>query len=763
MRCWWEHAESVVRTTQPPPTRVTQMVTAATHPPVLYGPLPTHPPDLCERDSLVSPPLPANDAHPPAPHSCRLSPIPHSPSPSPHILSPIPPPPSLSSKPLSSHVVPCPGSVVSLPAGAMTALPAGLRRMGARRSQRGARAPRTLLRRFAAAVAAAAVLAVVALLVRKAGRSNPPSQTAPAASAAWTARYLLSALSARGTNAVDGNWPGGTPGVRLAAATARLAAGDPPPFEVFGDCVNAPARRWGWHGGNVEDVTVGVVDVLGGGCCKLVLPGDQGSGGDVSHASRFHETLVTRPEPSELARRAHVKAPQDADAVFSVVDAFKDRLYTPVGGGHGLARAEWTDEFSRRWDASVAIALDGLGFLIPAHRVAAAAARAAASAAGKVTKERLIKDLFAAAALTNISIPHTHYRLNAAGGEVWIFDVVGSEAASPLAKTAAARTATASPPHASKPSLLAWKVVVSRPLPSGTGAHVGCTIEVFPRNPTEHLTLIVPYSSRPARLTAFLAAYKRLVWADPEVSLMVSTLSKDVKDVVKAVTAAGLPHTPHPNAGTTGLTRPAPLHINGVSILTTSGDRSGAFSRSVAIREAVKRLPTTALFFVTDVDLEVKVGAVRNCRSNALIGGQAWFPIFWSFYAATKPVLTASSGFWRTSSYGPVCVHKNNWDAVGGFGGNEERRYVGWGSEDVDLYSTFQDSADMAVMRGLEPNLFHAWHGKACAHNMAYAACVKTVAMSMASQERLAQLVVETGVDVAAALGVKREVGGGMG
>lgn len=651
----------------------------------------------------------------------------------------------------------------------MTALPAGLRRMGARRSQRGAREPSTLLRRLAAPAAAAAVLAAVALVVRRAGRSNPLSQTAPAAPAVWTARHLLSALLARGTNAVDDHLPGGAAEVRLAAATARLAAGDPPPFEVFGDCVKAPAKRWGWRGGNVEDVRVGVVDVLGGGCCKLVIPGDQGSGGDVSHVSRFHETLVTRPEPSEVARRSHVQSPQDADRVFSVVDTFKERLYTPVGGGHGLARAEWTDEFSRRWTASVAIALDALGFLIPAHRVAAAAAGAVASAAAaggdpaKAKVERLAKDLYAAVTLTNLSIPNTHYRLNAASGEVWVFDVVGGAAASPHAKTTAAGTAAASRPHASKPSPMAWKVVVSRPLLSSTDAHVGCTIEAFPRNPAEHLTLIVPYSSRPTRLTAYLAAYKRLVWSDPNVTLVISTLSNDVKDVVKAVIAAGLPRTPHPKAATTSLTAPVPLHVHGVSILTTSGDRSGAFSRSVAIREAVKRLPTTALFFVTDVDLEVKVGAVRNCRSNALIGGQAWFPIFWSFYAATKPVLIASSGFWRTSSYGPVCVHKNNWDAAGGFGGNEERRYVGWGSEDVDLYSVFRDSPDLAVMRGLEPNLFHAWHGKACAHNMAYAACVKTIAMSMASQERLAQLVVETGVDVAAALGVKREVGGGMG
>lgn len=353
---------------------------------------------------------------------------------------------------------------------------------------------------------------------------------------------------------------------------------------------------------------------------------------------------------------------------------------------------------------------------------------------------------------------------------------------------------------------MAWKVVVARQL----GATGGCTVEAIPRAMGTPLTLVVPYSGRPGHLATYLATFRRLRLVDPALSLVIVTLAAEHGAVENLVKDARLPRSPPPPAfadvgmgaaatgatstittttaataaagrsgdgrgataggGTVGGTPGGPRGsvgglpaTNGVTVLTTAGDRTGAFSRSVAIREAVRLLPFTGLFFVTDVDLDVKGGALRNCRANALLGGQAWFPIFWSYYAATHAALTASSGYWRTSSYGPVCVHRADWEAVGGFGGDEERRYAGWGSEDVDLYNAFRDHPSVAVMRGLEPGLAHAWHSKACAHNAAYDACARTVAMSMASAERLASIVVKAGVDVAAELGVTPETGGGMG
>eukprot|EP00170_Pyropia_yezoensis_P004222 contig_17367_g4233 len=314
-----------------------------------------------------------------------------------------------------------------------------------------------------------------------------------------------------------------------------------------------------------------------------------------------------------------------------------------------------------------------------------------------------------------------------------------------------------------KPTRLAWNVVVARPLVGDDTRHGHeCTVATLPRPVATPLTLIVPYATRDSRLTAFLATYRVLRYSDPALSLLISTLPTEVAEVNRMVAAAALPLLPPEEAAMDTVPGPRSHHTNGVTVLSSGGDRDGTFSRSVAIRDAVASLSHDVLFFVTDVDLTVGPVAVHNCRANALAGGQAWFPIFWNYYAATPPGLSPSTGFWRTSSYGPVCAHRSSWDAVGGFGGNEEERFAGWGSEDVVAYQHFRDHPAMGVMRGLEPGLTHTWHAKTCARNAAHAACVRTLAMSMASQERLASLVLAQGMDVAAILGVKRERGGGM-
>ncbi len=95
-----------------------------------------------------------------------------------------------------------------------------------------------------------------------------------------------------------------------------------------------------------------------------------------------------------------------------------------------------------------------------------------------------------------------------------------------------------------------------------------------------------------------------------------------------------------------------------------------------------------------------------------------------------------------------VCMFRSDFDAVRGFGGDEETRYAGWGSEDVDLYNRFREHPEYAVFRSLEPELLHLWHGKHCERNAHYVNCMRTVFMTMASQERLAKIVAESGVDM---------------
>lgn len=193
---------------------------------------------------------------------------------------------------------------------------------------------------------------------------------------------------------------------------------------------------------------------------------------------------------------------------------------------------------------------------------------------------------------------------------------------------------------AASATAVAFKVIVTRPL----GSAGGCTVRVLPRPPAAPLTLILPYAGRPTALATYLAAYGRLRRRDPALSLIISTLGGEVAAVRKVVAKAALPMLPPAPGADVGGDGSGGTRSDGVVVLATKGDKAGNFSRSVALREAVRLLPLPALFFVTDVDLDVRPGAVRNCRANAVAGAQVWYPIFFSLYAGESPdVMTARS------------------------------------------------------------------------------------------------------------------------
>ncbi|KAI0561870.1 Chondroitin N-acetylgalactosaminyltransferase [Gracilaria domingensis] len=183
-----------------------------------------------------------------------------------------------------------------------------------------------------------------------------------------------------------------------------------------------------------------------------------------------------------------------------------------------------------------------------------------------------------------------------------------------------------------------------------------------------------------------------------------------------------------------------------ITILHSRGDANGGFSRAVAIRDATKLVPDKEIMFFSDVDLVIRGNFLQNCRVNSILGSQAWFPVMFSLYPYGKS-LSSKDGFWRRSSYGMTCMYKADFDKVGGFGGDEEKRFQGWGSEDVFLYNQFRDNADYAVLRTLEPGLLHQWHGKDCPRNKHYRDCMRTVYMTIGSQERVAALMADADVD----------------
>lgn len=243
--------------------------------------------------------------------------------------------------------------------------------------------------------------------------------------------------------------------------------------------------------------------------------------------------------------------------------------------------------------------------------------------------------------------------------------------------------------------------------------------------------VLLAYSARPNRLAAFLkmfAGYFKSANTDM-VRIVVSTTEKERGQVL----SAGRKHPELTDAR--------------FAVLTSKGDEYGNFSRAVAMREAAKTVPKDEVIFFSDADLIIGGNFLQNCRVNIVRGYQVWFPVMFSLYPYGKS-LSSRDGLWRRSSYGMACMYSNDFSAVGGFGGNEETEYTGWGSEDVVLYNRFRDNNKYAVLRTLEPGLQHQWHGKECEHNEHYENCMRTVYMTIGSQDVIAKLMSEKHVDV---------------
>ncbi|PXF49030.1 Chondroitin sulfate synthase 3 [Gracilariopsis chorda] len=242
--------------------------------------------------------------------------------------------------------------------------------------------------------------------------------------------------------------------------------------------------------------------------------------------------------------------------------------------------------------------------------------------------------------------------------------------------------------------------------------------------------IVLPYSNRPRRLAAFLSmldTYFRATRSD-FLHIIICTTEQEKAFVI----AKGRKHKQLTSARLT--------------VISSKGDAKNSFSRAVAVRDAAKNVPRDEIMFVSDVDMRMRGEVFENCRTNTMKGSQVWFPVMFSLYPYGKS-LSSRDGMWRRSSYGMACMYRSDFDKVGGFGGHEERRFQGWGSEDVILYNQFRDNPDYAVLRALEPGLLHQWHSKECVRNKHYKDCMRTVYMTIGSQEAVAELMADAKVD----------------
>ena len=245
--------------------------------------------------------------------------------------------------------------------------------------------------------------------------------------------------------------------------------------------------------------------------------------------------------------------------------------------------------------------------------------------------------------------------------------------------------------------------------------------------------IVLPYGGRPNRLRKFLAQFASHASRGENLRLIVAVLADEAADVERAVEEM----------------RTKRYIKRRMRPLIVKGDKNSEFSRAVAIREAVNIVPRNSVIFVSDVDLKIDPDFWTACRLNTVLGAQAYFPIFFSLYPYGKGIW-GKHGFWRKSSYGMVCMYRDDFNAVGGFGGKEESAYSGWGGEDVVLYNKFRDNDAYGVLRAVEPLLLHKWHGKKCPEGEHYVNCMRTVYLASASQDRLAKLVADESVEFSA-------------
>lgn len=275
------------------------------------------------------------------------------------------------------------------------------------------------------------------------------------------------------------------------------------------------------------------------------------------------------------------------------------------------------------------------------------------------------------------------------------------------------------------------KVDVRRLVTVSRGYSAPCEVHYIRPLEAVRIHVLLAYSNRPHRLAAFLKMFALYFEHSNSnlVRIVVSTTPHELEDVTRTASAHQV------------------LNEMRLIVITSRGDDHGSFSRAVAMREAARTVPNDDIIFFSDADLVIGGNFLQNCRFNVIKGSQVWFPVMFSLYPYGKS-LSSHDGIWRRSSYGMACMYKHDFEEVGGFGGNEERAFTGWGAEDVFLYNRFRDNDRYAVLRTLEPGLQHQWHGKNCEKNESYENCMRTVYMTIGSQEAVAKLMAAAKVDI---------------
>ncbi|XP_030620884.1 chondroitin sulfate N-acetylgalactosaminyltransferase 1, partial [Chanos chanos] len=159
-----------------------------------------------------------------------------------------------------------------------------------------------------------------------------------------------------------------------------------------------------------------------------------------------------------------------------------------------------------------------------------------------------------------------------------------------------------------------------------------------------------------------------------------------------------------------------------------------------------------ALLFFCDVDVRFSAEFLDSCRLNTEPGKRVFYPVVFSQYnpdiiysqqtsippVEQQLVIRKDTGFWRDFGFGLTCQYRSDFINIGGFDLNMK----GWGREDLYLYRKYLHS-NLMVVRSPSRGLFHLWHEKHCADELApetFKMCMESKAMNEASHSQMGKL-----------------------
>lgn len=245
------------------------------------------------------------------------------------------------------------------------------------------------------------------------------------------------------------------------------------------------------------------------------------------------------------------------------------------------------------------------------------------------------------------------------------------------------------------------------------------------------LYIVVPYSARPQRLTWFISQFDDLVSEEGiKAHLILAIFDKNETDVNFARNLISKTQS-----------------SNSITILPVPGDKTGFFSRAMAIRDASKQVPNSSIMFISDIDMYIFPLLFDTCRLNVIPRTQVYFPVFYTLFP-TSDKIDKSGGYWRDSSLGMSCMTREDFDTVNVYGNDTDSVFIGWGTEDRVLHEAFMKSKQFEVFRAVDPALRHKWHIKHCELlTAAYEDCLAVTFQQLGDMKGVGKFMLDRGMD----------------